>query len=144
MPKNKNKKKQSVDRANSNSVRFIHDQIEKAKKEAGLPEPDELTIHFAAEVKYVRRTAAEFRAGAEPIAPGQNSHRMTRTSLMLSPEMIKSIKMLGDVSDVDRMKWIRAAIRFALRHPDEFDPKAELDREFTIHIDKSKGIIEPQ
>ena len=141
--------KQCVERSGQNGVGSMDERIENAKKEAGLPDADKLTIHFDAEVKYVRRTAAEFHAGAEPLRPGQDSHRMSRIALSVTPEIYDAIKFLKRDSGLDQTRVLRAALRYAIRHAqlagsdgDEFDPKKELETDFTVTL-TSEGKREP-
>ena len=100
-----------------------------------LKKPKSLLIQFSPERKYVRRTAEEFRAGAEPVRAGGSSHRMVRTTVHLTPEIKAGVAALSDNYGLDQMKVIRAALRYALKNIDDFDPQAALDDDFEISID---------
>ena len=95
-----------------------------------------LKIQFNPEVAYVRRTSQEFYEGtAVPLKPGEGSHRMVRTAVMLSPEMKLALETVAKQAGLDQMKTIRAALRYAFRNMDDFDPQKELRSDFTLEIE---------
>jgi predicted HicB family RNase H-like nuclease len=83
------------------------------------------------EKKYVRRTAEEFAAGAEPVR-GYGSHRLSQFSLKTTPELHEAAKAAADQAGVTFVEWARAAFRLALRT--EMDPHLELGSNFTVVI----------
>lgn len=81
------------------------------------------------EKRYVRRSAKDFKAGAEPVI-GRGSHRLVEQKLTLTPELLAAAKEAAKDSEIPFAVWARAAFRKALR--DSMDPAYELETEVEI------------
>lgn len=116
------------------------DQVSHGLKDRGYvpkgdtPEGVTFVKHITPEKGYVRRTSDEFEAGAKPIPSGKNSHRMERIVTQVTPSILQVIEELRVSSNTTRSDWLRAAIRYALRNAEDFDPSDELATEFTVEI----------
>lgn len=88
------------------------------------------------EEKYVRRTAEDFKAGAEPVR-GSGSHRFVRPKVTITPELNEAAKAAAKSADVAYTVWIRAAIRKALRQG--LDVDHELSSEIILSDQSDKA-----
>lgn len=114
------------------------DQINRSIMEAGfvLSEEDKekKTYTLAPERAYVRRTAKEFAAGAEPVTVS-GSHRLKQVALTLTPDLHAAAKQAAEQADIKFVEWVRAAIRGALRNG--MDARYELDTPVEIEAEDS-------
>jgi hypothetical protein len=111
--KNNNSAKEAADKLTGNSPKVVITTIPPEKR-------------------YVRRTADEFKAGAEPVRES-GSHRFVRQSVTLTPELVEASKNEAESQGVPFTVWVRAAVRKALR--DGLDVETELGTE--INLDNS-------
>lgn len=81
------------------------------------------------EKRYVRRTADEFKAGAEPVRES-GSHRFVRQSVTLTPDLIEAAKAESAAQGVPFTVWVRAAVRKALR--EGLDVETELSTQIDL------------
>lgn len=84
-----------------------------------------------AEKGYVRRTAEQFAAGAEPVRGG-GSHRMTNVGLPLTYELREVTKATAEAMGVKYTNWMRAALRKALR--EGVDVEKELSTPIEVEV----------
>lgn len=92
---------------------------------------DSETTTLEPEQKYVRRTAKEFKAGADPVV-GRGSHRLVEQKLSFTPELLAAAKDAAEKAGVPLTMWARAAFRKALR--DSMDVNFELETAVTIPV----------
>lgn len=81
---------------------------------------DKKTFILEPEKKYIRRTADDFRAGAEPVR-GSGSHRLSTLKVTTTGELERAVKEAADASGVKFTIWARAAFRKALREGMDID-----------------------
>lgn len=86
---------------------------------------------IGAEKGYIRRTAEEFAAGAEPVRGG-GSHRMSNVGLPLTDELREATKATAEAMGVKYTNWMRAALRKALR--EGVDVEMELATPIEVEI----------
>ena len=129
--KPRRRKKVAQEPRNSVSSKDILKRFERA----GLP-VNEMSqrIVLEPERKRVRRTKAEFEAGATPSVAGK-SERLHPVHVGVTRPMLEIIQHELERQNVDLADFVRGALRAALRH--SIDVKQELATEIEFRTSKS-------